>query len=216
MFEHFLAGELIFLFIGKWLGFDITPTFLMFGAFCGFFPDLLSYFLNKRVSYNKWYHSHRDNFSHSVFLPILIFSATAFWLGWEMSLLISLALLTHPFLDLYGIGWGVKLFLPLSDDIYKLFYHKKIIYIFEDDETRNKRIKKHQTDDWFKKIYLQPWKAFSFPKNNRKEKLRSILKIDKGRKDFFQPWVVWSVPRWWGIMEWFSLFLSFWLVIDRL
>lgn len=215
MFEHFFAGELVFLILGKWLGFTITPTFLMFGAFCGFFPDLLSYFLNKRVRYDKWYHSHRDNFSHSVFLPILVFFATAFWLGWKMSLLISLAMMTHPLLDLYGIGWGVKLFLPLSDKIYKAFYHKKVVYVFADDEVRNKRIKKHQTDDWFKKIYLQPWKVLSFPKKlTRMEMIKGALSTDNGRKDFFKPWIVWSVPRWWGIMEWLCLAAAIWLIIE--
>jgi hypothetical protein len=211
MFEHFLAGELVFLIIGYYLGFDVTPTFLMFGAFCGFLPDLLSYFLNKRVNYGRWYHSHRDNFSHSLFLPLLVFFAIAFWLGWKMSLLIALAIMTHPLLDLYGIGWGVKLFLPLSDNIYKAFYHKKVIYTFDNDEERNKKIKKHQTDDWVKKIYFQPWKVLSFPKKSQIEMMRRNLPA--GRKEFFLPWIVWSVPRWWGIMEWLSLFAAIWFIV---
>ncbi|MFA5248364.1 MAG: metal-dependent hydrolase [Patescibacteria group bacterium] len=184
MFEHFLAGELVFLFLGKFLGFKITTPFLIFGAFCGFFPDLLSYFLNKQVRYDKWYHSHRDNFSHSIFLPIVFFVATSFWLGWQMSLLISLAMLTHPLLDLYGLGWGVKLFLPFSDDIYKLFHKKKILYIYENNKERNSDVEKHQSNDWFRNIYLR-----------------------------FGKMTAMSLPHWWGVFEWLSLLIFILLAI---
>jgi hypothetical protein len=187
MFEHFLAGELVFLFLGKFFGFEITAPFLIFGAFCGFFPDLLSYFLNKRIRYDKWYHSHRDNFSHSLFLPAVFFIATAFWLGGKMSLLISLAMLTHPLLDLYGLGWGVKLFIPFSDDIYKLFHRKKFVYVYEDDKERNGEVERHQTDDWFKKVYLH-----------------------------FNTITPMSMPYWWGVFEWFSLAAAIFLATSPL
>jgi hypothetical protein len=154
MFEHFLAGELVFLFLGKALGFEITTRFIMLGAFCGFFPDLLSYFLNKHLRYNKWYHTHRDNLSHSLLLPVIFFLVIPFFAGWKLAALISLAMLTHPFLDLFGIGWGVKLFLPFYHKIYKLFYRNKIIFVFKDTKSRDADIAKYETDDWFRRAYF--------------------------------------------------------------
>jgi hypothetical protein len=207
MFEHFLAGELIFLIFGKLFGLEITPTFLIFGSFCGFVPDLLSYFLNKRVRYDKWYYSHRDNFSHSIFLPLVIFAATAFPFGWKISFMISLAALTHPLLDLYGLGWGVKLFLPISDDIYKVFHKKKIIYIYENDKERDKDVVKFQTDDWFQKIYLRMF---------REKKRRFGLNLKKWRQSGW--WVnisknFDSAPKWWGFFEWVSFAIAVYLPI---
>ncbi len=178
-----MAGGLVFLIFGGVFGFEITAPFLFFGTFCGFFPDLLSYFLNKRVRYDKWYHSHRDNFSHSLFLPIVFFAATYFWLGWRLSLIISMAMITHPLLDLYGLGWGVKLFLPFSDDIYKLFHKKKIIYIYENSKERDGDVERYQTNDWFKRIYLNFGRISSM-----------------------------STPRWWGVFEWLSLLSTIGLV----
>jgi len=154
MFEHFLAGELIFILFGKIFGLDITPEFLLLGAFCGWFPDFLSFFLSKRVKYDKWFHSHRDNFSHTIFLPLIVFVILCFSVNLEWALMVSLAILSHPILDLYGIGWGVQLFLPFSDDIYKIFYRHKIIYIFDNEEARNADVEKYQTNNWFKRAYF--------------------------------------------------------------
>ncbi|HTW97032.1 MAG TPA: metal-dependent hydrolase, partial [Candidatus Methylomirabilis sp.] len=164
---------------GKPLGFAITPWFLVMGAFWGFAPDIFSFFLNKNISFHsKWFHLHRDNISHSLFLPIIIFAITFLFGGWKISLLISLAVLSHAFLDLYGIGWGVKLFLPFSDKIYKLFYGGKFIAVFKDDRDRQNHIEKFEVDDWFKRDY------FSL------------------RRDTY------GVPWWWAILEWGSLVLA--------
>jgi hypothetical protein len=154
MFEHFLAGELIFILLGKVFGFEITAPFIMFGAFCGYFPDLLSYFLNKHLRYDKWYHTHRDNLSHSLVLPIIFLFALPFFTGWKLAILISLAMLTHPLFDLFGIGWGVKLFLPFYHKIYKLFYRHKAVFVFKDTKSRDADIDKYETDDWFKRAYF--------------------------------------------------------------
>jgi hypothetical protein len=175
MFEHLIAGELIFLIFGKQFGFAVTPLFLIVGAFWGFAPDLLSFFLNRHLRYHsKYFHLHRDNLSHSLLLPIIIFFLTLLG-GWRISLLIALAALTHPLLDLFGIGWGVKLFLPFSHKIFKIFYDKKVLTIFKDDKDRQRHIKKYEVDDWFKRDY------FSL------------------RQDTY------GVPWWWAIFEWGSL-----------
>ena len=179
MFEHLIAGELIFLIFGKLLGFAVTPLFLIVGAFWGFFPDLLSFFLNKHLRYNsKYFHLHRDNLSHSLLLPVIIFFLTFLIGGWRLSLLISLAVLTHPFLDLFGIGWGVKLFLPFSPKIYKIFYEKKFLTVFKDGKDRDKHINKYEVDDWLKRDY------FTLNRDTH------------------------GVPWWWAIFEWGSLTFS--------
>jgi hypothetical protein len=205
MFEHFLAGEIIFLVLGKALGFEITPSFLLFGSFCGFLPDVFSYFLNKRIRYDKWYHSHRDNFSHSIFFALTVFAALAFPFGWKIALLVSLAVLSHPLLDLYGLGWGVKLFLPISDDIYKILFKKKFIYVYEDDRERNHDVEKFQTDDWFQRVYLM---FFRKKKQSLGQKLAHRSHGVQWRS-YFQG--LDSAPKWWGLFEWFSLILAIYL-----
>jgi hypothetical protein len=176
MFEHLFAGELVFLLLGKPLGFAITPLFLVVGAFFGFFPDFLSFFLNKRLNYrSKFFHLHRDNLSHSLLLPVMIFFFILLPGDWRVSLLISAAVITHPLLDLFGIGWGVKLFLPFSQKIFKIFYDKKPVVIFRDDRDRQKHIEKYEVDDWFRRDYLSL------------------------RQDTY------GVPWWWAIFEWGSL-----------
>jgi hypothetical protein len=176
MFEHLIAGELVFLIFGKALGFEITPLFLMVGAFWGFFPDLLSFFLNKHLRYNsKYFHLHRDNLSHSLLLPVIVFFLAFLFAGWKISMLVSLAVFTHPLLDLYGIGWGVKLFLPFSPKIYKLCYEKKFLLVFKDGKDRDRHIHKYEVDNWLKRNY------FSLHHSTR------------------------GVPWWWAILEWSSL-----------
>jgi len=179
MFEHLFAGELVFLLLGKPLGFTITPLFLVVGAFWGFAPDVLSFLLNKKINYrSKFFHLHRDNLSHSIFLPLIIFLAAWPIGGWKISLLISLAALTHPLLDLFGIGWGVKLFLPFSQKVFKIFYGGKFLKIFPNGQDRDRHIDKYEVDDWFKRDYFS-------------------LQHD-----------TYSVPWWWAIFEWGSLALA--------
>ena len=84
MFVHLLVGSLVFLFFGKIFGFEISRAYLVIGAFFGFLPDLFSYVLTGAVKLNKWAHTHRDNFSHSIFLPVVEL------LNWLQKLLCSL------------------------------------------------------------------------------------------------------------------------------
>jgi hypothetical protein len=111
--------------------------------------------------------------------------------GWRISLLISAAALTHPLLDLFGIGWGVKLFLPFSQKIFKAFYEGKFIKVFKDGKDRDHHIRKYEVDDWFARDYFTL------------------------RKDTY------GVPWWWAIFEWTSLTAAvllplFYLFRDRL
>jgi len=155
MFEHLLAGELVFLYLGKLLGFDISPLFLILGAFWGFSPDILSFFLSRRINYHsKNFFKHRNNLSHSLLLPTITFLVTLLFGGWKVSLLISAAVLTHPLLDLFGIGEGVKLFLPFSNKAYKLFYKGKIIFIFNNDKEIREEVRESGQADWFKRAYF--------------------------------------------------------------
>ena len=155
MFEHLLAGELVFIFLGKSLGMHLDPIFLIIGAFWGFAPDILSYFLNKRLNYrSKFFHLHRDNLSHSLLLPIIVFLVSLLIGGWKDSLLIATAALTHPLLDLFGIGYGVKLFLPFSNKTYKLFYRGKLIYVMDTDADVEQEVRRIGEDDWFIRSYL--------------------------------------------------------------
>lgn len=155
MFSHFLAGELVFLAGGYLFNFDITAKFLLLGAFCGFFPDILSFILSgKVIKRDKWYHKHRDNFSHSLFMPVVIFLATFFWMDARLALLISLAVATHPMFDIWGIGWGVKMFLPFSGKVYKLFHAGRMVYVFKDEKERERHVKRYGHDDWFETAYL--------------------------------------------------------------
>lgn len=155
MFSHLLVGELVFILLGPWLGFELSAEFLIVGAFWGILPDILSFFLNQRVNYqSKWFHKHRDNLSHTIFLPLIIFLLTLLLAGWKISLLISLAAATHPLLDLFGIGWGVKLFMPFSQKTYKLFFRNKFIYTFKDDEEIDRLVREIGSDDWFRRAYF--------------------------------------------------------------
>lgn len=155
MFSHFLAGEFVFLALASVFGINITAKLLILGAFCGFFPDILSHIIGRKViKNNKWYHWHRDNFSHSLFLPLLVFLLLFFGIDIRLAFMIALAMATHSFFDLWGIGWGVKLFLPFSDRTYKLFYGGKFIYIFNNEKEREEEVKKHGKNDWFRVAYF--------------------------------------------------------------
>lgn len=154
MFIHLLAGSLIFLLFGKFFDIEITRNFLLLGAFWGILPDPVSYILSRAVVMNKWAHTHRDNISHSVFLYLGLLAVSILF-DYKMGILASLAMLTHPFCDLYGIGWGVKLFYPLSNKTYKLFYNKQILSVWTQKET-NAHAEKSGDDHWIKNIYFKP------------------------------------------------------------
>lgn len=154
MFIHLLAGSLTFLFLGQAFGIETTRLFLLIGAITGITPDILSYIFSWEVKFNKQAHRHRDNFSHSIFLPIFAMLLTSFF-GLHIGIMIGAAMLTHPLLDLFGIGWGVKLFYPFSNKTYKLFYEGKILNIWNEKET-NAIAEKFGDDHWIKNTYFKP------------------------------------------------------------
>ena len=154
MFIHLLAGSLVFFIFGKAFDLEITRTFLVAGAFWGIVPDPISYVLSWAVKFNKWAHTHRDNFSHSVFMPIIVL-VLAIILDSKTAIAASIAMLTHPFLDLSGIGWGVKLFYPLSKKTYKMFYNGRILTVWNQEEV-DAEAGKFGDDDWVKNIYFKP------------------------------------------------------------
>lgn len=152
MFSHLLAGSLVFLIIGNLFDWNISRWFLALGGLCGVLPDLIS-FAFARVEYSKWSHRHRDNISHSLLLPVIAFIFAWLLLDIEWALLISLSILTHPLLDSFGLGWGVKLFYPFNKITYKLFYKGKIINRFTQEKI-DLEAEKYGMDDWIGKIYF--------------------------------------------------------------
>ena len=161
MFIHLFFGALVFLVLGHFFGFEINAGFLLLGALTGIAPDILGFFGNARFftrfikgKTNKHFHEHRDGLVHSLFFPLFVL--TLFGLLGELKLggLIMSALLTHPLLDLYGIGWGVKLFYPFSQVSYKLFYKDKFLYAISPQELK-KSVGEGVRDDWMRQIYFQ-------------------------------------------------------------
>ena len=154
MFVHLLVGSLVFLFFGKIFGFEISRAYLVIGAFFGFLPDLFSYFLIGTVKLNKWAHTHRDNFSHSIFLPVVVLVSYAI-VDSKVAVAVSAAMFTHPILDLFGIGWGVKLLYPFSDKTFKMFYKGRIITVWSQEEV-DAEAEKFGDNYWIKNIYFTP------------------------------------------------------------
>ena len=154
MFIHLLAGSLVFLLFSKVFDSEVDRMYLLFGAFWGIVPDPISYILSWPVKFNKWSHIHRDNFSHSVFFPSIVI-AIAILLEYKMAIVAGVAMLTHPFLDLIGIGWGVKLFYPFSKRTYKMFYKGRTLTVWNQEEV-DIEAEKSGSDNWVKNIYFRP------------------------------------------------------------
>lgn len=152
MFIHILTGSLIFFIWGLGADWKMTTGYVFEGAFVGLFPDILSFLLGGKMTTGKWSHKHRENISHSLFLPLAVFCIFIFW-NWRWATLLSLTIITHPLLDLFGIGWGVKLFYPFSQTTYKLFYKRKIINSFTPEEV-DKEAGKYGDENWIKNIYF--------------------------------------------------------------
>lgn len=150
MVTHYFAGCLVFLFFGKFFGWDISWLYLLVGSIVGALPDILSLLITQDAEINKWSHLHRDNLTHTIFMPIIIFlGISAFNI--KIALVVGLAILTHPILDLFGIGWGVKLFYPFSDIQIKLFHEKgKIAY---NQEEIDAEAEKYGDEDWLRTAF---------------------------------------------------------------
>jgi hypothetical protein len=152
MTTHLLAGTLVFLLFANFFGTQVNGWYLLLGALCGFFPDPLSYILAKTALLNKWAHKHRDNLSHSLFLPVIAFIILAPF-DVRLASMISLTLLTHPIIDLIGMGWGVMLFYPFSDKVYKLFYNGKFLTVWSLEEV-DAEAEKFGNNNWIRDIYF--------------------------------------------------------------
>ena len=156
MFAHWLAGCLIFLFGGRYFGLDVGRWYLFIGVLFAMLPDLFSL----KFQYNRWSHKHRDGFAHTLFFPPIIFIIVLQLTSLEFALMAGLATLSHPIIDLYGIGWGLKLFYPFSETTYKLFYKGKIICKFTQKEV-DAEAEKYGKDNWIYEIYFT-WNLVGF------------------------------------------------------
>jgi len=154
MFSHFLVGSLVFLLSGEVYNLEITKMFLMFGVFWATVSDPISLIISRTVKLNKWSHTHRDNLSHSIFFSVIVLIVVIFF-DFKVAIMVSVATLTHPLLDLFGIGWGVKLFYPYSNKTYKAFYKGQVLVVWSQEEV-DALVAKHGDDDWFWNIFLKP------------------------------------------------------------
>lgn len=153
MFTHYLTGCLMYLVFSDWCGWQVTWQLLLGGAICGALPDLLSLFCT-RIRLDKWSHKHRDNLTHSLLFPALVFAITIL-VDIKSATVVSLTLLTHPLLDTFGVGWGVKLFAPISDVTVKLGHIKgKWLYTQKEIDTE---AEKHGDENWVRNIYNVFW-----------------------------------------------------------
>lgn len=152
MFIHILAGIGLFASVGEILGYEITFWFLALGAVAACLPDILS--LHK-LTIGKWAHQHRDGFHHSIFFAPALFIVLALLFPTHLPFitLLSLAVLSHPLLDLYGIGWGVQLFYPWSAKTYKVCHNGKLLYIFPTPEDRSIEVREQAYDSWLDYIH---------------------------------------------------------------
>ncbi len=150
MFTHYFVGCMVFFAFGNMFGWNTTSLYLIVGSVMGALPDLLSLIISKsRI--NKWSHLHRDNFTHSVFLSISVFCLVIFF-DFKVAIVVGTTLLTHPILDSFGIGWGVKLFYPLSDLQIKLFHKKgKVAYTQQEIDSE---VEKFGNENWFHDLFL--------------------------------------------------------------
>ncbi len=154
MFIHLLAGSIVYILLGHFFGIEVGRTEIFIGAICGIAPDPISYLLRRKIRFDKWAHLHRDNISHSIFLSLPLLIVASILIS-PQTIMAFGAMFTHPFLDLYGIGWGVKLFYPFSNKTYKLFYKGKILTVWNDEEAKVEA-EKFGDNNWVTNIYFRP------------------------------------------------------------
>lgn len=150
MLTHWFAGAGIF-YIGSIIyGFEYTVGWLISGALIGALPDLFSLLYGFRLTKDS--HAHRENWSHSIlWYPVPVALALVFG-GAPLALLALAALLSHPALDCFGLGFGVQIFLPFSSgSLYLRWPLRKIWY--SQDEIKAIIVKEND-NDWFRHIFL--------------------------------------------------------------
>jgi membrane-bound metal-dependent hydrolase YbcI (DUF457 family) len=152
MASHLLFGGLAFCLVGLTTHHDKVNLFLfIMGAMVGIVPDLLSFINFEKATYDRWSYRHRDGLSHSIFFAPITAFLVWFVFNYDLAIMLFTALLTHPLLDLFGIGWGVKLFYPFSKKTFKLFYKGEILWIFTSDQLEWE-VEAYGVDDWFMRI----------------------------------------------------------------
>jgi membrane-bound metal-dependent hydrolase YbcI (DUF457 family) len=153
MFIHILAGIGLFASAGELLGYEITFLYLTIGAVAACLPDILSI---HKLTVGKWAHKHRDGFHHSIFFAPTLFIILALFFPAHLPFvtLLSLTVLSHPLLDLYGIGWGVQLFYPFTNKTYTVCYNGRLLYVFPTPEDRAKEVEAKEDLSWLE--YINP------------------------------------------------------------
>lgn len=78
----------------------------------------------------------------------------------KLATVLGLTLLSHPILDIYGLGWGVKLFAPFSDVTVKIGHIKgKWLYTQEEIDAE---AEKYGDENWVRNLIFKPtWIALS-------------------------------------------------------
>lgn len=150
MLTHWCAGAGI-MYIGSLLfGFNFSFDWLIYGALTGALPDIISLFYG--FNYKKDTHVHRENWSHSILwypVPLAIAWAAG---GWVLALLTGFALFSHPVLDFFGLGFGIRIFYPFSTgSLYIRSSRRKIWY---SQSEISDIISRENDNDWFKHIFL--------------------------------------------------------------
>ena len=162
MFIHLLAGALIFLWLGEMYDFDVNGLYLFVGGCFGILPDVIGALMTWNLKFYRWTHAHRNDMFHTIYYPIVVFFA--FWatLGLECGIVIGLAVLSHILLDVFGVGWGLRLFYPIDRRTYKLFSGGRLVQVW-DDRAIFRLTREFHDDDWFFRILFKfnsrevPW-----------------------------------------------------------
>lgn len=159
MFFHALAGCLVFMIFAIVSGKTPSWQFMALGVVVAYLPDwpyviecLARLCLRKKLPINKYAHEHRDGIMHSLFFPPLMLLLAWFVMP-EYKLPVFFAVASHPLLDLWGIGWGVKLFYPFSEKTFKLFFQGKWIVALSPQELET-IVEQKGDDEWLRKVYI--------------------------------------------------------------
>lgn len=147
MFTHLAAGAVIFLLMNWLRGIENSHYHVLMGGFLGHLPDLLSFCIRRNIKISKTSHHHRDVFTHTLYLPLISTLLVLWFWGAGPSITVGLILLSHLFLDSFGIGWGIKL-LPFSGRVLKLFYRPgQVLFTAQEMDSE---AAKNGRDDWLR------------------------------------------------------------------
>lgn len=123
-------------------------------------PELLR--RGRIAASSEYVHDHRDYLHFPILfllIGILVYVIFPFW-----GLLFLIATMLHFLNDMYGTGWGVPIFWPLSKDRYKFFCSEQNELSFRAQnffrhiphQNLQQEIVTHGYDDWVDRLYLHP------------------------------------------------------------